>query len=378
MSLLGFIAKLLALAGVAGLIYQVASALAVRRFMSRTAPPPKKRPPVTVLKPLCGADPGLEAHLTALLRQGYPELQVVCGVSDPADPAVAVVRRVMEQFPRDDIELVIDSTTHGSNLKIGNLINMMRAARHELLVIADSDVAPHDGYLDQAVEPFADPKIGLVTFLYVGRPLSDSASRLGAIGINHGFLPSALVARWLGREDGCFGATIAMPAALLNRLGGFEAVADKLADDWELGAMVRAAGLKIAIAARPVALTVAERDLQNLFDHEVRWGRTIAAVDRASYIASVVTQPVALALLSVLVGGWRWLPLLALAMAVRAWVVRTQERALRLANGSLADLLLRDLLSFVVFVTACCGKTVLWRGKRFTVGSDGKLTLLEG
>jgi len=376
--LLGFIAELLALAGGVGLIYQIASALAVKHFMARTAPPPKKRPPVTVLKPLCGADPGLEAHLTALLRQGYPELQVVCGVSDPADPAVAVVHRVMEQFPQADIELVIDSTSHGSNLKIGNLINMMRAVRHELLVIADSDVAPHDFYLDQAVEPFADPGVGLVTFLYVGRPLLDTPSRLGAIGINHGFLPSALVARWLGRTDGCFGATIAIPAALLRRLGGFEAVADKLADDWELGAMVRKAGLKIAIAARPVALTVAERDLQNLFGHEVRWGRTIAAVDRASYIASIITQPVALTLLAVLVGGWHWLPLLAAALVVRTWVVRTQERALRLSNGSLADLLLRDLLSFVVFVTACCGKTVLWRGKRFAVGSDGKLTLLEG
>jgi ceramide glucosyltransferase len=377
-SLLGFIAKLLALAGVAGLVYQVASALALRHFMAKPVPVPKRRPPVTVLKPLCGADPGLEAHLVALLRQGYPDLQVVCGVSDVADPAVAVVRRVMAQFPRADIELVIDPTQHGSNLKIGNLINMMRAVRHELLVIADSDVAPHDGYIDQAVQPFADPEVGLVTFLYVGRPLLDAASRLGAIGINHGFLPSALVARGLGRADGCFGATIALPAALLRRMGGFEAVADKLADDWELGAMVRKEGLKIAIAARPVALTVAERDLQTLFDHEVRWGRTIAAVDRASYIASVITQPVALLLLAVLVGGWRWLALLALGVAVRAWVVRAQERALGLPNGSIADLLLRDLLSFVVFVTACCGKTVLWRGKRFTVGSDGKLTLLEG
>lgn len=378
MSLLGFIAKLLALAGAAGLIYQLASALAVRQFTARPASPPKRRPPVTVLKPLCGADPGLEAHLTALLRQGYPELQVVCGVSDAADPAIAVVHRVMDRFPKADIELVVDPTQHGSNLKVGNLINMMRAVRHELLVIADSDVAPHDGYLDQAVEPFADPGVGLVTFLYVGRPLLDTASRLGAIGINHGFLPSALVARWLGRDDGCFGATIALPAALLRRMGGFEAVADKLADDWELGAMVRKQGLKIAIAACPVALTVAEHDLQNLFGHEVRWGRTIAAVDRASYIASVITQPVALALLTVLIGGWRWLPLLALGVAVRAWVVRVQERALGLPNGSLADLLLRDLLSFVVFVTACCGKTVLWRGKRFAVGSDGKLTMLEG
>jgi ceramide glucosyltransferase len=376
--LLGLIAKILALAGIAGLIYQAASALAVKKFMAKPVLAPKKRPPLTILKPLCGAEPGLEAHLVALLRQGYPELQLICGVADERDPAVIVVRRVMRQFPEADIELVIDPTRRGSNLKIGNLINMMPVVRHELLVIADSDVAPHDGYLDQAVAPFADASVGLVTFLYVGKPLLDTPSRLGAIGINHGFLPSALVARRMGRADGCFGATMALPAALLRRLGGLEAVADMLADDWVLGALVRKEGYKIAIAPRPVALTVAERDLQNLFEHEVRWGRTIAAIDRTSYMASVITQPVALSLLTVLIGGWHWLPLLALAIAVRVWAVHVQERALDLPNGSVADLLLRDLLSFVVFVTACCGKTVLWRGKRFTVGSDGKLTLLEG
>lgn len=378
MVLLGLIAKCLALAGIAGLIYQVASALAVKKFMVKPVPVPNRRPPVSVLKPLCGADPGLEAHLVALLRQDYPELQLICGVADERDPAVAVVRRVMAQFPAADIDLVIDPTRRGSNLKIGNLINMMRAVRHDLLVIADSDVAPHEGYLDQAVAPFADPQVGLVTFLYVGKPLLDSASRLGAIGINHGFLPSALVARRMGRKDGCFGATMAIPAALLRRLGGLERVADMLADDWVLGAMVREEGFKIAIAPRPVALTVAERDLQSLFEHEVRWGRTIAAIDRASYMASVITQPVALTLLAVLIGGWHWIPLLAVAIAVRAGVVHVQERALNLPNGSVVDLLLRDMLSFVVFVTACCGNTVLWRGKRFTVGSDGKLTLLEG
>jgi ceramide glucosyltransferase len=376
--LFGLIAKILALAGFAGLIYQAASARVVKDFMNKPVALPKRRPPVSILKPLCGADPGLETHLVALLRQGYPDVQLICGVADESDPAVTVVRRVMKQFPEAEIELVIDPTRRGSNLKIGNLINMMRAVRHELLVIADSDVAPHAGYIDQAVSPFADEAVGLVTFLYVGKPLADTASRLGAIGINHGFLPSALVARRMGRGDGCFGATMAIPAALLRRLGGLEKVADMLADDWVLGAMVRKEGYKIAVAPRPVALTVAERDLQSLFDHEVRWGRTIAGIDRTSYMASVITQPVALSLLAALLGGWHWLPLLGLAVALRLWVVHVQEKALDLPNGSVVDLLLRDLLSFVVFVTACCGNTVLWRGKRFAVGSDGKLTLLKG
>lgn len=372
------VAAILGLMTLAGLAYQLAAAYVVRRFMSRPWPLPASRPPVTVLKPLCGAEPTLEAHLSSLLRQGYADLQVICGVDREDDPAVSVVRRVMAQFPEADLSLVVDPTRHGSNLKIGNLLNMLPAVRHDLLVIADSDVAAHDGYLDQAVAPFADPETGLVTFLYIGRPMPNLASRLGAAGVNHGFLPSVLVAMLLGRRDGCFGATIALKKRLLTEIGGLYRVQDMLADDWALGAAVRASGRKVVVAARPVDMTVTEADPKSLFAHEVRWGRTIAAIDRTSYIASIITQPVILALLTTLVGGWGWLPLLAAAALTRVVVVRVQEQALGLPSLSLTDLLLRDLLSFVVLLTASSGRTVLWRGKRFRVERDGKLTLLEG
>lgn len=375
---MGGIAALLGVFAALGLIYQAAATWAVRRFMARIPPSPLRRPPVSVLKPLCGPDPALEAHLVGLLRQGYPDLQLICGVAAEDDGAIPIVRRVMAQFPNADISLVVDPTRHGNNLKVANLLNMLPAATHELLVIADSDVAAHDGYLDQVVAPFADPEVGIVTFLYLGRPLSGFASRLGAAGINHGFLPSALVARLLGRHDGCFGATIAIPASLLAEIGGLAPLRDRVADDWALGAAVRALGRKIAVAARPVEIIVAEEDGPSLFAHEVRWGRTIAAIDRISYIASVVTQPVMLALLATLVGGWAWLPLLVAALLARVTAVRLQEQAFSLPSLGLKDLLLRDLLSFVVLLTACFGRTVLWRGRRFRVERDGTLTLLEG
>ena len=372
------VAAFFALMAAAGLIYQLAAAWAVRRFMVAPVKNPASRPPITVLKPLCGADPGLEAHLVSLLRQGYPDLQVICGVDSEEDGAVPVVRRVMAQFPQIDISLVVNPTRHGGNLKIGNLLNMLPAARHDLLVIADSDVGAHEGYLDEVAAPFADPATGLVTFLYVGKPLPDLASRLGAAGVNYGFLPSALVAQLLGRRDGCFGATMAMSKQVLEEIGGLQSVSDVLADDWALGAAVRATGRNIVLAPRPVEMTVHEADLESLFNHEVRWGRTIAAIDRLSYIASVVTQPVMLALIACLIGGWTWSPLLAAALLLRVTAVRLQEQALGLPSLSLGDLLLRDLLSFVVFLTATCGRTVLWRGKRFRVERDGRLTLLEG
>jgi ceramide glucosyltransferase len=198
------------------------------------------------------------------------------------------------------------------------------------------------------------------------------------MGINHGFLPSALVARALGRRDGCFGATMALHRDSLNCVGGLAPLKDILADDWALGAAVRSNGWTIALSARPVDLVVAEPDLKTLLAHEIRWGRTIAAVDRASYVASIITQPVALAVLATLLGGLSYGWLVLVAAVVRLAVVRGQERLLALPKSPFGQLALREGLNFVVFVAACYGRRVSWRGQRFRILRNGKLELLEG
>jgi ceramide glucosyltransferase len=167
---------------------------------------------------------------------------------------------------------------------------------------------------------------------------------------------------------------------VLEQGGGLEALSKVLADDWVLGKMARDQGLEIALAARPVDITVHEPDLKSLLDHEIRWGRTIAAVDRASYMASVITQPVALSLLAVLAGGGWWPSLAALGLSVscRYGAVRVEERALGIAKSGPGLLALREFLSFVVYVVACCGRSVVWRGRRFAVRADGTLDQLEG
>jgi len=346
----------------------------------RTKPgaPPQARPPISILKPLCGDEPGLLANLESLCHQDYPGLQLICGVADPEDPAGAVVRALQSRWPQADITLVIDPRRHGCNLKVGNLLNMIEQVKHPVVAIADSDVFAYPGYLDDLAAGLADPQTGLVTSLYIGRPQRGLWSRLGALAINHGFLPSALVARALGRRDGCFGATMALRHDVLTRIGGLSPLANVLADDWALGAAVRRAGLAIAVAARPVDLSVEEADLSSLLAHEIRWGRTIAAVDRPAYMASVITQPVALSGLALLLGGltYIWLPLL--AVAVRLAVVRAEERVLRLEKCPFWLLLLREVLNFFVFVAACGGRSVWWRGNRFRVRRDGTLEVLEG
>jgi ceramide glucosyltransferase len=373
-------AVLLAAAAVAGAVYQMAAALLVRRFAAAERPLPVRRPGITVLKPLCGDEWELADNLASFHHQDYPACQLVFGVQDEADPALKAVATLDSRPPESEVTVVADSRRHGRNLKVGNLLNMLPHARHPLIAIADSDVRVSPTYLDDVAAPFADPAVGLVTCLYIGRPLAGLWSRVGALGVNHGFLPSALVARALGRADGCFGATMALPRDLLDSIGGLDALRDVLADDWALGAAVRKAGRKIALAARPVDIIVDEPDFATLVAHEIRWGRTIAAVDRPSYIASVITQPVALALLACLCGqaALPFLAVVVLSVLARLWAVREEEKALALPRSGLGLLALREALSIAVFVAACCGRTVVWRGRRFRVCSDGTLTLVEG
>jgi len=361
-----------------GIVYQLAAARLVRRFARQAPAVLAHRPPLTVLKPLCGAEPGLEDNLRDLCRQDYPRFQVVFGLRDWDDPALATVHQISASLPDADIAVVVDPRPRGCNLKVGNLLSMLSRARHDVLVIADSDVRVPPRHLDDVVAPLADPAVGLVTCLYVGRPSGGVWSSLGALGVNHGFLPSALVARALGRRDGCFGATMALSRRLLDAIGGLEPLRDTLADDWSLGAAVRAAGYEIALATRPVEVVVAEPSLRSLWAHEIRWGRTVAAVDRSGYIASVLTQPAALAALAAVVGGTSFLPLLALAAAVRLWAVRDEERSLGLQRSPVAMLLLREALSLAVFAVACCGRSVWWRGKRFRIRRDGTMEWTQG
>src|ERR1700733_8542269 len=203
----------------------------VAAFARRVETPVADQPAVSVLKPLYGDEPLLEEALATICRQSYPVWQIIFGVQDQADPAVRVVERLRTQFPQNDMSLVIDPTRHGRNLKVGNLINMLPAPRHDVLVIADSDVHVRPDYLARLVEALSHPRIGLVTTLYAGLPAwTNVIARLGAAQITYGFLPGALLARAMGRQD-CLGATMCLRRTDLDRIGGLFALVDHLADD---------------------------------------------------------------------------------------------------------------------------------------------------
>ena len=348
-----------------GLVQSAAGWAALAHFRARRSPEPATLPPITILKPLHGDEPLLEDALATILQQDYPVFQVVFGLQDPKDPAIPVLQRLRQRFPDVDMHVVVDRTHHGANRKIGNLINMMPQARHDVLVIADSDMHVAPDYLRRIVAAMT-PGVGLVTSLYAGLPATDSlAGQLGAAQINHAFLPGALLARAMGRQD-CLGATMALTRETLESIGGLHALVDHLADDAVLGRLVRAKGLKVALADSIPSTTVPETQMPALFEHELRWARTVKSLVPREFAMSAVQYPLFWAALTVGVSGgdsWAWL-LFAAAWAWRAGVAQGMDRNLGVASAlTIWCLPFRDLLSVTVVLASYRTRRVAWRGQ---------------
>lgn len=319
---------------------------------------------VTVLKPLCGAEARLEDNLATLCAQAHPCYQIVFGVRASDDPAIAVVERLRLRYPALDIALVVDPGVHGSNLKVSNLINMMRAARHPWLVLADSDIAVGPGYLERVTAPLADPGVGIVTCLYHGRAAGGFWTRLGALFIGTWFAPSVAVASRGGSSDFGFGATIALRAEVLRAVGGFEALKDRLADDFWLGELTRRRGLATVLSDVEVSTDVTEDSLGALWRRERRWMQTIRSLNPSGYAFCFVTFTLPMLALGLWLApyAWNW----ALALIGLAARMILQWRA---APGIAAWLMapLRDGLLLLEWLSGFAGATTRWRGHSLRV-----------
>ena len=369
---LALIASIIVLAALVYLAYAMRCVIA---FGGRQPARSANCPPVTVLKPVCGLEPELYENLRSFCDQDYPDFQVVFGTRDSQDPAIAVVERIIKEFPSRDLSLVVDETVIGTNLKVSILASMYRSAKHQLLVIADSDMRVDRHYLRAVIAPFDDKQVGAVTCLYKGIPAVGSPSRLGAMFINDCFAPSVLVALSLQELRFCFGATMAVTRKALETSGGFFSLADQLADDHMLGKQVAQQGLKVMLSTYLVEARVWEPSFKALFKHELRWARTIRAMQPAGYAFSFITYPVAVSLLL--------LPILPPAAGLTAVVVSVILRVLlhqavqvsfRVGGPAMPWLApLRDLLSFLVWAASFLGRSVEWRKQQFSVRSDGQL-----
>ena len=339
---------------------------------------PARLPPVTVLKPLCGAEPGLYENLRTFCQQDYPEFQIVFGVRDRDDPALAVVNRLLAEFPSLPIDVVVDPRQHGSNRKVSSLINMMGRARHDVFVMADSDAFVGPDYLKTVTSPLLDRKVGLVTCIYHGEPTPRIWSRLGAMYVNEWYMPSVLMARLFGHQGYTSGQTICIRRETLQRIGGLRAIADHLADDYQIGELVRRLGLRIVLSPYVLRAEHHEPTLDLLVRHEVRWMRTLRVLRPRSFRLIFFGFSLPLAVLGILLCfagsmpttlAWALFELTILARLALHFVHRLRGDRPLLADFWLVPA--RDLLLCWVWWRTFFTSRITWRGGEFDVDAHG-------
>jgi ceramide glucosyltransferase len=347
-------------------------------------PLPQLRPPVTVLKPLRGAEPGLYDHLKSFCIQDYPDFEIIFGVSDPTDPACTVVDRLAQEFPQVHMVTVVDARVHGSNGKISNLMNMLPRARHDVFVMSDSDSSVGPDYLAAVTAPLQDPAVGVVTCLYRGIPTRHVWSRLGAMYINEWYLPTVIFAWLFGHEGYVSGQTCCIRRDTLEAVGGFGSLVNHLADDHRLGTLVRERGLKIVLSRYMVKAEHHEQNLTAVTRHELRWMRTLRALRPMSLRCIFLTFSLPLAVVGIILARAE------AALSVAAWVLFFTAVSARLMlhfvhrwdgeRALLADIWLlpvRDAMLCWVWCRSLFTSRVSWRGHEFTVNPDGTMNRLS-
>ncbi len=366
---------------VAAVAYQGIARWVLWRWHRSPEQPAGGTEPVTLLKPLSGDEPRLYENLRSFCDQDYPRFQVVFGVGRDDDPALGVVRRLQQEFPQLEITLVVAPPGGGENHKVANLLNMLPRAAHDWLVIADSDIRVGPDYLRAVTAPLNDPRTGVVTCLYVGRALDGLWSRAAALLINDWFVPSVLVAHAFGSRSFAFGATLALRRDALDAIGGLGVLANELADDYRLAELTRRAGFATVLSRYRVETLVNEPCLRSLWRHELRWARTIRALQPVGYAFSFLTYSLPLAALGALCTAFSG-PALGL-LCVTA-LLRIELHHAVAGNGegrwltTVALIAARDLLSLLVWCAAFFGCTVWWQGRLLIVHRGGSVREYPG
>lgn len=361
-----------AAAAVCGAYQALSLYAAARHWLSRDPPAPPDLPPVSLLKPVRGIDPEFRQSIRSHAAQEYPEFEILFGVRSWDDPAVPEVRKLMEEFPRIPIRLV-ECRTVMKNGKAGTLADLAREARHPVLLVTDSDILVPPGYLRRVVSALARPGTGLVTCLY-----SAVAGSLPgwweALGICTDFAPSVLVARVVGVREFGMGSTLCFRRDDLEKIGGFAAIGDYLADDYQLAKRITQNGLRAVVARVTVLTHVNDAAWSGVWSHQVRWARTIRVSKGRGYLGLPVTHAGLWALLLAFAGHW---PLAAAVCALRilaglATAVLVLGERRMLAAAPLIPLW--DLWAFAVWAAGLAGGSVIWRGQRIRLLPDGRLS----
>ena len=364
----------------AALAYLVLALRSTWRFRERADAAPGWYPPVSVLKPVHGADDTLYECLRTFCDQDWPDYEVIFGAHSDTDAAIPVIRRLIEEFPQNNIRLVIDTALAGPNRKAANLANIYKAARHDIIVLADSDVLVDRQCLSAMVAPFVDQAVGAVASIYKARPIDTTPALLASLYINDWMVPSVLVDVDLRGIDFVFGALSAVRRQALDAIGGFTYLAQFLAEDFVMGRRVTEEGWKVVLSSYSCATVVNPRTYTEAFSHEVRWQRTERVCRRLDHAMSVVTYPLPL-LLALLLAPPTVLGvgLIALHIGLRILLHIWVRRSFKIVTPSQPWLVpVRECLCFTTWAASLFGNSVRWGGQTFAFADNGMVATREG
>jgi len=356
--------------------YLVAIFAAVRFFRGRQ----RRRtaefaPPVSLLKPVHGVDFASRINFESFCGQNYPEYEILFCVNDMEDPAVPLIRQAMRNFPGRSIRILSNAPKIGSNQKVNNLVLLAREAKYEIIVQSDGDVRVSPDYLKNVVAEFADPAVGVVSCFYRGIAEKNFWAQVEAVGAASDFFAGALVANLPGKVTFALGASVATTKTWLAKIGGYEALADLLADDYEIGNRVHKAGGRVLLSREPVWTMYPAQTMKSFWQHQVRWARTVRIVRPASFLGLVVTHGLAWCLLAAAVApslcvGAGYLGTYLLLRLLMAWVVGVWGVGDETLRQKLWLVPLRDAIHFVVWLAGFVSNRVTWGGVEFAIDGE--------
>jgi ceramide glucosyltransferase len=359
------------------LVYYVLSMVCAWDFFSERPEPPDSRdfaPPISVLKPVRGLDREAYENYASFCRQDYPQYEVLFAVSDADEPAIPVIERVIRDHPGRPVRLLIGAPALGTNSKVNKLCRLAQEARHDLLAISDSDVRVEPDYLRQVAAPFRDPRVGGVTVLFRGNVSGGILSRLDAMGAAEDFSGTLIARRFEGMKF-LLGTTMATTRERLGETGGFEALANHHADDFELGSRIAARGYRVELLRQPVWMVFPKQSLGTFLRHEMRWMVGLRNIRPLGHLGMIFTHGLPWALAAATLAHSWWLAALILAayLALRiamAWTIHVWGLKDPVVRRSFWLVPLRDALTFLVWLASFASNRVQWRGLEFTIEKD--------
>lgn len=362
--------------------YSLIALICARRFFKRSSPTifqPASEAGITILKPVKGMDAGSYDNFASFCNQEYSgPVQIIFAAASADDPVIAVIQRLIESHPGHDIKLSINPAIHGPNYKVSNLINAYPQARHDIIIVCDSDILVTPDYLQSVASHFTDPQIGLATSLYRTTHVHNIATALEATGFTTEMIPNVLVALQFEGLSFALGASMAVRRDALASIGGFDALADYLADDYQLGNKIHLAGWRIALDSCFVESIIKAESLMSVLSRQLRWARTMRVSRPGGYLASGITLPFPALFLAALMAPSPQTGFAAIALlyTVRLVVSTLFSRCFvrdKLFPRWLWLLPLRDMLAFFCWALSFLGNRVEWRGSRFVLKPGGKI-----